>query len=96
MTSQVVEAAEPAADGVHVVIIENMRFSPAELTVKRGEHVVWINKDLFPHTATANSRAFDSGSISPNASWSYVANTVGNYSYVCTLHPTMSARLTIR
>lgn len=93
MTSQVVEAAEPKE---HRVTIENMRFSPAQLTVKRGERVVWVNKDLFPHTATARSAAFDSGSIASGASWSFVANTAGDYSYVCTYHPTMIAKLTIQ
>ena len=96
MTAPVVETAEPAAQAVHVVTIENMRFSPAELTVKRGERVVWVNKDLVPHTATARSSGFDSGDISTSASWSYVAGTVGVYPYVCTYHPTMKAKLTVQ
>lgn len=96
MSFKGVETAEPAAQREHVVTIENMRFSPADLTVKRGERVVWINKDMFPHTASARSAAFDSGSIPPTASWSHVAKTVGVYPYVCTLHPTMSAKLTIQ
>jgi plastocyanin len=93
MACTVVETAEPA---VHVVTIENMRFTPADLTVKRGERVVWINKDMVPHTATARSAAFDSGNIASTASWSYVADTVGTHSYVCTYHPTMSAKLTVQ
>jgi len=32
----------------HVVTIENMKFEPATLKVKRGDVVVWSNKDLFP------------------------------------------------
>jgi plastocyanin len=79
----------------HVVTIENMRFSPEALTVRRGERVVWINKDLFPHTATANTKAFDSRNIEPNASWTYMAGKPGEYAYGCLLHPTMKARLTV-
>lgn len=85
-----------AEQKVHVVTIENMRFSPAELTVKRGERIVWINKDMFPHTASARSEAFESGDIPPGASWSYVTKQAGVYWYVCTYHPTMKARLTIQ
>ena len=85
-----------AAPGTHVVTIENMRFSPDALTVQRGDRVVWINKDLFPHTATADTKAFDSRSIEPSASWSYVARKRGEYAYGCALHPTMKARLTVR
>lgn len=84
-----------AAPTTHVITIENMRFNPDVLTVHRGDRVVWINKDLFPHTATAETKAFDSRSIEPNASWTYVARKAGEYAYVCSLHPTMKARLTV-
>jgi plastocyanin len=80
----------------HTVTIENMQFNPAALTVKRGERVVWVNKDLFPHTVTADNRSFDSGSIGANASWSYVARRKGEYAYSCTFHPTMHGKLTVQ
>jgi plastocyanin len=76
------------------VTIENLQFNPPQLTVRRGDHVVWVNKDLFPHTATG--RGFDSGSIAPNASWTFVAAQPGEYAYWCAFHPTMKAELTIR
>jgi len=93
-------AAAPAAETAsasksHVVVIENMRFEPQTLTVKSGERVTWTNKDLFPHTATAEGKAFDSKAIEPNASWTFVAAKPGTYSYVCALHPTMKGRLMV-
>jgi len=39
----------------------------ARSTVKQGETVTWINKDPFPHTATAPG-VFDSRDIPPNRS----------------------------
>ena len=45
--------AEPAT---HVVVIEQMRFDPPALTVQPGDRVVWVNKDLFPHTASADRK----------------------------------------
>jgi plastocyanin len=80
----------------HVISIENVQFSPQELTVKRGDHVVWVNKDLFPHTATASAHAFDSRSIAANASWTFAARTPGEYAYACTFHPTMKGKLTVK
>jgi plastocyanin len=85
--------AEPAT---HVVVIEQMRFDPATLTVRPGDRVVWMNKDLFPHTASAVSKAFDSHSIAPNASWSYVVGRVGSFPYACDFHPTMHGTLTVQ
>lgn len=83
------------APKTHVITIENMRFNPEVLSVQQGDRVVWINKDLVPHTATAENKAFDSRTIEPNASWTYEANKAGEYAYVCTFHPTMKARFTV-
>jgi plastocyanin len=85
-----------AAPGTYFVVIEQMRFNPPTLTVQRGDRVVWINKDLFPHTASATSKAFDSLSIAPNASWSYVVRQPGSYPYPCNFHPAMHGTLTVR
>jgi plastocyanin len=85
-----------AAPTTYTVVIEQMRFNPPELTVRRGDHVTWVNKDLFPHTASANSKAFDSRSIAPDASWTYVVGQPGTYPYRCDLHPTMGGILTVR
>ena len=72
----------------HTVTIEGLQYSPADLTVKKGDTVVWVNKDLFPHTATA-SGAFDSKSIADGASWQYTTAATGVFPYVCTFHPEM-------
>lgn len=83
--------AKPAA---HTVVIDGVKFDPEALTVRRGETVVWVNKDPFPHTVTA-ARVFDSHSIAAGASWKYVARKPGTYAYTCTLHPNMKGTLTV-
>ncbi|HJV61454.1 MAG TPA: cupredoxin family copper-binding protein [Albitalea sp.] len=84
-----------AAATTHTVIIEGMRFVPQTLTVHRGDRVVWINRDLFPHTATAG-KAFDSHAIAANASWTHVARRAGSFGYVCSLHPGMKGTLVVQ
>ena len=79
---------------VHTVAIDGVRFEPEALTVKRGDTVVWVNKDPFPHTVTA-AGAFDSHSIAAGASWRYVARKAGEYAYTCTLHPNMKGTLKV-
>jgi plastocyanin len=83
------------ASKVYVVTIENMQFNPQKLTVRVGDRVQWVNKDLVPHTATADVKAFDSRSIAPNASWNFVAHHAGEYGYDCIFHPTMKGTLTV-
>lgn len=88
--------AGPPATEARTVTIENLQFSPAKLTVHRGDRIVWINKDLFPHTVTAEGKVFDSQSIAPNASWTYVARKSGQFPYSCTFHPTMRGTLVVQ
>jgi plastocyanin len=90
------DAQRPAEGAVHTVVIENMQYNPPELRVHRGERIVWVNKDLFPHTVTAAAHAFDSGSIASGASWTYVAGKTGEYAYGCTFHPTMKGILKVQ
>jgi plastocyanin len=85
-----------AASASHTIVIADMKFVPETLTVKAGDTVLWVNKDFFPHTATAHDRSFDSRDIATNKSWKYVAKKKGTFSYICTLHPTMKATLIVK
>ena len=80
----------------HTVTIDGVQFSPAELIVHLGDRIVWVNKDPFPHTATAINKAFDSGSIAVNASWSYTVTKKGEIDYGCTFHPTMKGKIKVQ
>ncbi|HZW19705.1 cupredoxin domain-containing protein [Noviherbaspirillum sp.] len=94
--SSVGAATAPKA-AVHTVVIEGMQFSPAVLEVNAGDTVIWHNKDPYPHTATTDStRDFDSGEIKPGRSWKMTAKKPGDFSYLCTLHRTMNARLVVK
>lgn len=90
-----VAAADAPRPKTHTVLIEGTSFHPERLTVAAGDTVVWINKDPFPHTATSTSGAFDSGSIAPDKSWKFRLLKKGDLDYICSLHPTMKARLTV-
>lgn len=87
-------ASQAAQAARHIVTIEAMQFSPASVTAAPGDEVVWVNKDLVAHTATAAGR-FDSHTIEPGHAWRYVVRAPGNYPYRCTLHPSMKATLVV-
>jgi plastocyanin len=65
------------------------------VTVKRGDSVVWINEDPFPHTVTA-AGAFDSKSIAADGSWKYRPLRAGEFAYTCTFHPNMKGTLNVQ
>jgi plastocyanin len=79
----------------HTVTIEGTAFTPAALTVKAGDTIVWVNKDPFPHTVTSETGGFNSGALQPGRSWKLKPSKAGEFSYICTLHPTMKATLRI-
>jgi plastocyanin len=87
-------AAADKPGKVHEVVIQGLQYVPATLQVRRGDVVVWTNKDPFPHTATAPGQ-FDSKSIAAGGSWRFTAKRAGSFPYVCTLHSNMKGVLQV-
>jgi plastocyanin len=88
-------AAANAAAKTHTVVIDGTAFAPPVVRVHRGDRVVWVNRDPFPHTATAKDHSFDSRAIPAGGSWSRVASKAGTFEYICTFHPTMTGTLVV-
>jgi plastocyanin len=88
-------AGERATPQTHTVTIEGMRFQPESLTVARGDTVVWVNKDVVPHTATSKAGRFDSKIIPAEKSWKFAAKKKGEFPYICAFHPAMKAMLRV-
>ncbi|WP_299397140.1 plastocyanin/azurin family copper-binding protein [uncultured Gelidibacter sp.] len=77
----------------HMVTIIKMKFEPANLTIKKGDTVVWVNKDFFQHDVTEVSRKWSSKPMNQGATWSKVINEDVNY--FCDLHKVMKGTITI-
>ena len=88
-------AASAGKPTTHTVTIEGMVFKPQKLTIAAGDTVVWVNKDVVEHTATAEGK-FDSKMISPSKSWKQVFKTKGSFDYTCKYHPPMTGTLIVR
>ncbi|SNS95601.1 Plastocyanin [Noviherbaspirillum humi] len=84
-----------AAGKTHTVVIEGMAFHPQTLEAQAGDTVVWINRDIVPHTVTAASPKFDSGEIAAGRSWSRRFTSAGKVSYYCAYHPVMKADVAV-
>ena len=89
-------AADAPTSASHTVTIEGTSFQPKVLTVKVGDSIVWVDKDPFPHTVTSRAGDFDSHEIQPGKSWTYTAETMGTFPYICTPHPVMQAILRVQ
>jgi plastocyanin len=85
----------PAGGPADLTIIINgqngsMSFSPNPAGLKVGQKVAWHNSDGIVHTATADSGAFNTGSIAPGSTSAPITLTVAAASgYHCSIHPSM-------
>ena len=77
------------------VAISNFSFSPATITVKAGASVTWTNKDSTTHTVTSDTGAFDSGHLSPGATFNFTFASSGNFTYHCAIHSTMKGTVIV-
>ena len=87
-------AVASSADTV-VVTISDFEFTPAQITIRPGATVVWVNEGQIAHTATADDSSWDSGVIEPGASWSRTFSEGPPQPYHCTPHPFMKGTVRI-
>lgn len=88
-------AANAAAPRRHVVEIRKSKFVPAELEVSLGDTIVWINRDIVPHTATAKGKSWDSNKLKKGGQWQVVVQGDMALAYYCRFHPVMKGLIRI-
>lgn len=76
------------------ITIDNLVFSPAEATAKVGDTIVWINRDIFAHTATARNGDWDVAQP-PKKSVNLVLKKAGSIDYYCRYHPNMKGTIVV-
>ncbi|HLD33682.1 MAG TPA: cupredoxin family copper-binding protein [Candidatus Nanoarchaeia archaeon] len=78
-----------------IVRIKGFKFVPAEITVKAGDTVTWINDDTAPHTATADSDEFDTDRLEEGEQASVTFDNTGDFAYFCNIHRGMRGTVTV-
>ena len=88
----------PVGEGVPgstLVVINRFVFGPAELRVRAGDRVTWVNCDLEPHTSTADGGEWASPLLSPGEAFTQTFSTVGEFPYHSEPHPFMTATVIV-
>lgn len=78
------------------IAIRDFAFAPGNVQVPVGATVTWTNYDDAPHSATARDGSWDTGILNKGESNTLTFGTAGDYTYYCTVHPSMVARLQVR
>ena len=77
------------------VLISGDALSPAELTVKVGSQVRWVNGDDHPHRVKFSSDALSAFLLSSSQSFSQQFDHPGVYDYTCAMVPSMRGKITV-
>ena len=73
------------------VVIENMRFNPADISINLGDTVEWVNSDSITHTVSFENGNFDV-KIPAGSSVTHTFDEIEDNSevrYFCQFHPDM-------
>lgn len=74
------------------VIIKQMKFDPAEITIHKGDTIVFINEDLVTHDVTdQTNKDWSSGPMKTGDSWETVPTK--NIDYYCSIHVVMKGKI---
>ena len=89
----------PVGEGVPgstLVIVRAFTFAPAELRIRAGDRVTWVNCDPDAHTSTADAGQWASPLLSTGDAFTQTFDAVGEYPYHCEPHPGMQASVTVQ
>jgi plastocyanin len=88
-------APAAAAPATYTVVIEKMKFGPLPANLHAGDTIVWVNRDMFLHSATARDGSFNVN-LPPRTSARSIVPRKGAVAFFCRYHPGMTGVLQAR
>jgi plastocyanin len=99
MTALLISAPAASAQDEMTVSIQDFFFDPDQLSVAPGTTVTWVNEGEAPHTVTStDGKELDSATLQPGDTYSFTFkddDAGETYAYQCTIHPQMTASVTV-
>lgn len=89
---QALAAASTHAGEVVRVEISDLVFTPADITLRAGDSVEWVNADFVDHTATAKGGEWDL-LVPAGKSARVELSRAGTIAYYCRFHPAMTGTI---
>ena len=86
------QAISSSGPGVVKVEIKGMVFEPKDISVNKGDTVLWMNKDIFVHDVTEiHSKKWTSQKLEPGTAWAMIINEPAEY--FCSIHVIMKGSI---
>jgi plastocyanin len=84
------------------VLMRNIQFHPASVTVSKGGSVKWTNEESLGHDVTKTGgpgpefKSGDPGAMQQGDTFEQKFDSPGKIEYVCTVHANMKGTITVR
>lgn len=76
------------------IVVKDLKFGPAPAHLRAGQPLIFVNRDIFEHSATADDKSFDLD-LPPGKQAQIVLKRPGAYSFICKFHPGMKGRVVV-
>ena len=89
---------DAGVSGSTLVAIRGFAFLPADVHVKVGSSVTWLNCEPAgtpSHTTTSDQGVWNSPLLDPGDAFTQTFATPGVFPYICAVHPFMTATITV-
>ncbi|WP_026359711.1 hypothetical protein [Sphingomonas sp. PR090111-T3T-6A] len=86
--------ARQRSPATYTIVIDKMAFGAPPSGLHVGDTILWVNRDLFRHTATAADHSFNVD-LAPGKSAPVTLTRAGRVAFTCTFHPGMKGVLNI-
>ena len=95
------QGTEAGSQTSPTITIQTFQFQPAQLEVKAGTRITWINQDDIRHTVTSGipenrDGRFDSSLAGKEAKFTFTYTQPGTYTYFCDRHQHMRGQIQVK
>jgi plastocyanin len=94
LVAALLSAPAAAAPRSYVVVIDKMKYGQVPAGLKAGDTIVWDNRDMFRHTATARDGGFNVDLVA-GAKGKTLMRKAGTFAFTCKYHPGMRGVLQV-
>lgn len=97
-TESAASANTEIRSGIIEVDIRDFAFNPAELKIRAGTKVTWVNYDNAPHTVTSDSGGkteLNSQMLSKSDSYGHLFERAGTFPYHCNIDSNMKGKIVV-
>ena len=95
------ESVGPRSQSESAVTIQLFQYQPAQLEIRAGTTVTWVNQDDIQHTVTLGTPENRNGAVNlslsgKSATASFTFDRPGEYEYFCDRHQSMRGRILVK